>query len=191
MLENENAYGGIEFEVTLPAGVTLSRATISNRLNSDYTLQTSFVGENTYKVLLYNTSNQTFSGNDGTLLYLVLSVDDNMVLGDYEVKLSNIVASGTDSSISDDLNDRRSVLHVKDYMVGDATGDAVVNVTDILAIANYILKIPMTTINEQAADVSGDGRINVTDIMAIANIILKINPSSNARTMNSGQLDPQ
>ena len=75
--------------------------------------------------------------------------------------------------------------------LGDANGDDAVNVTDILAIANYILKIPMTTINEQAADVSGDGRINVTDIMAIANIILKINPSSNARTMNSGQLDPQ
>ena len=74
--------------------------------------------------------------------------------------------------------------------VGDVNGDGVVNVTDILATANYILKIPVTNFNEQAADVTGDGVINVTDIMAIANIILKVNTSRNAR-MIVQQQDPQ
>ena len=192
ILENEDAYGGLEFDVTLPTGITLSQATKSDRLSSAFTLQTSSLGENTYKVLLYNTSHQNFSGNDGALLNLVISVSENMATGDYEVLLGNIVATDADASVSDDLADSQSVLHVEDYMVGDVTADGRVNVTDIMAVANYILKIPMTSFNEQAADVNGDGRINVTDIMGIANIILKVGNNSQAAPRRREQLlDPQ
>jgi predicted flavoprotein YhiN len=77
-------------------------------------------------------------------------------------------------------------------MKGDVTGDGRVNVTDIMAVANHILKIPMASFNEQAADVNGDGRINVTDIMGIANIILKVGNDSQAAPRRRPQLlDPQ
>ena len=192
ILENEDVYSGLEFDVTLPTGITLSQATKTNRLSSAFTLQTSSLGGNTYKVLLYNTSHQNFSGNDGALLNLVINVSETMATGDYEVLLSNIVASDADASVSDDLADSQSVLHVEDYIIGDVTSDGRVNVTDIMAVANYILKIPMTTFNEQAADVNGDSRINVTDIMGIANIILKVGNNSQAAPRRREQLlDPQ
>ena len=192
VLKNVNTYGGLEFDVTLPAGMTLTRAIKTSRLSSAFTLQTSSLGGNTYKVLLYNTNHQSFSGNDGALLNLVINVSANMAAGDYEISLSNIVASDADALISYDLNESRSTLHIGDSMVGDVTGDGRVNVTDIMAVANYILKIPMTTFNEQAADVNGDSRINVTDIMGIANIILKVGNNSQAAPRRRPQLlDPQ
>lgn len=78
------------------------------------------------------------------------------------------------------------------YLTGDATNDGRVNVTDIMAVANYILKINMDNFNPQAADVNGDGRINVTDIMGIANIILKVTPSSNSRASRvADEVEPQ
>ena len=90
------------------------------------------------------------------------------------------------------MNESHSTLHIGESMVGDVTGDGRVNVTDIMAVANYILKIPMTTFNEQAADVNGDSRINVTDIMGIANIILKVGNNSQAAPRRREQLlDPQ
>ena len=78
------------------------------------------------------------------------------------------------------------------FVKGDANGDGVVNVTDIMAVANYILKIQMQTFVEAAADVNGDNSVNVTDIMGIANIILKVTPSSNSRaTSEVDAVEPQ
>ena len=60
---------------------------------------------------------------------------------------------------------------------GDANGDGQVNVTDIVAIVNYIMDNPPAGFNFTAADVNNDGAVNVTDIVQIVNIIM----SSGAR----------
>ena len=64
---------------------------------------------------------------------------------------------------------------------GDANGDGVVNVTDIVEIVNAILGHPSDKFNEEAADVNGDGVVNVTDIVSVVNIIL----SSNAHELTN------
>ena len=56
---------------------------------------------------------------------------------------------------------------------GDANGDGVVDVSDVVAIVNKILEKPSASFNEQAADVNGDGVIDVSDEVAVVNIILK------------------
>lgn len=64
---------------------------------------------------------------------------------------------------------------------GDANGDGVVNVTDIVEIVNDILGHPSAKFDKTAADVNGDGVVNVTDIVSVVNIIL----SSNARELTN------
>lgn len=76
-------------------------------------------------------------------------------------------------------------------MPGDANGDDEVNVTDIMAVANFILGIDMTTFYEQAADVNGDDDVNVTDIMGIANIILGVNTNSSRVVRKEEMVEPQ
>ena len=59
------------------------------------------------------------------------------------------------------------------YILGDANGDGVVNVTDIVATVNYIMVKPSADFNPLAADVNNDGEVNVTDIVGMVNIIMK------------------
>lgn len=58
------------------------------------------------------------------------------------------------------------------FVAGDATGDGVVDVSDYIGIANYILGNAPAGFNEKAADVNGDGIVDVSDYIGVANIIL-------------------
>ena len=189
VFESEIAYGGLQCELTLPEGITLSKVTKTERLTDDFILQKNQTGDNTYQILLYNTNRLSFAGNDGALFTLTVDVDNEMAVADYTLMLKDIVVSTIDEQ-QDDLPDFSGTIHVEDYMIGDANRDNRVNVTDIMAIANYILRIPGNNFNEKAADLNGDNRVNVTDIMGVANIILRVNTTHNA-PWNGQMLDPQ
>ena len=58
------------------------------------------------------------------------------------------------------------------FMAGDINDDGLVDVSDYIGVANYILGQTQEGFNEQAADVNNDGNIDVSDYIGIANIIL-------------------
>ena len=58
------------------------------------------------------------------------------------------------------------------YIVGDANGDGVVDVADVVAIVNNILEKPAENFNEAAADVNGDNVVDAADVVLVVNIIL-------------------
>lgn len=55
---------------------------------------------------------------------------------------------------------------------GDTTGDGVVDVSDYISIANYIMGKAPAGFNVKAADVNGDGVVDVSDYIGVANFIL-------------------
>lgn len=57
---------------------------------------------------------------------------------------------------------------------GDANGDGLVNVTDIVSTVNFIMEKPSQDFNEYAADLNDDGVVNVTDIVKMVNIIMEV-----------------
>ena len=57
---------------------------------------------------------------------------------------------------------------------GDVNGDGRVDVEDVNAVINIILKQKAITDYDGIADVTGDGRVDVEDVNAIINIILKV-----------------
>ena len=59
--------------------------------------------------------------------------------------------------------------------VGDVTGDGKVDVADVNAVINIILKTKSQEDYPGKADVSGDDKVDVADVNAIINIILKVN----------------
>ncbi len=59
-----------------------------------------------------------------------------------------------------------------DVLKGDANGDGLINVSDIVEIVNYIMGKPSNNFKQDAADVSGDGEVNVTDIVKVVTIIM-------------------
>lgn len=57
-------------------------------------------------------------------------------------------------------------------LLGDVNADGEVNVSDISAIASYILGDEPTAFDFNMADINGDGEINVADVAAIVAVIL-------------------
>ncbi len=58
------------------------------------------------------------------------------------------------------------------FIVGDADGNGMVNVSDVTATINHILGHTPDTFSVQAADADDNGIVNVSDVTAIINIIL-------------------
>lgn len=63
-----------------------------------------------------------------------------------------------------------------DFVLGDTNYDNQVDVTDYVAVGNYILGNTPASFNMEAADVNTDNQINVQDYVGVANIILYDNP---------------
>ncbi len=59
-------------------------------------------------------------------------------------------------------------------LLGDANNDGIVNITDIVAVINYIMNGSAAPFVFENADVNGDGIINVLDITGIVNIIYAV-----------------
>lgn len=61
------------------------------------------------------------------------------------------------------------------FLLGDANGDGVVNVTDIVEIINFMNMKASAEFNKKAADVTGDGDVDENDINAISSLIMSGN----------------
>ena len=83
--------------------------------------------------------------------------------------LNNIIALFTPILIDDDVDEGIS----ENITLGDITGDGIVNVTDIIALVNYIMGSGDLEISQLiAADLNEDNMTNVSDIVALTNQIL-------------------
>lgn len=59
-------------------------------------------------------------------------------------------------------------------ITGDVNGDGVLDVTDVMVLANYISNPSAQTLNKDVADVNGDGTVDSSDIDALINKVLGI-----------------
>lgn len=200
-MRNEDNITAIQFDMTLPAGVTITKNSkgkyVVDKTDrcADHTLSTSQSGEvNTYRVLLYSNEVENIDGHQGTVVNVRLEASDEIEAGNYDITISNINLTRADE-VKITPASVTCTLTISNSIPGDANGDGDIDVTDIVTIANYILGRASGTVDLASADVNGDGDIDVTDIVAVANIILHSNGqgAANARELFEAidLLDPQ
>ena len=61
-----------------------------------------------------------------------------------------------------------------EYARGDVNGDGIIDVEDVNAVINIILKVVSADAYPGKADVNDDGIIDVEDVNSVINIILKV-----------------
>ena len=169
-MNNEDEITAMQFELSLPQGVSIADATLTDRKNShsiDYSQQ-----ENgNYQFTVFSSSSNAFSGNEGDVANISLSISNSMAAGNYTIQLKNIELTTT-SAIAILQSDLSATLSVSNIKLGDVNGDDKMSITDAVGIVNYILGNPSSNFHSEAADVNGDNRISITDAVALVNIIL-------------------
>jgi hypothetical protein len=78
-------------------------------------------------------------------------------------------------------NQFKEIVAIDDVTIGDANGDGVVDVADVVEIVNFILEKPSEKFVEAAADANDDKVIDAADVVAVVNIILKGGNGNSAR----------
>ena len=191
-LINKNIISGLQFEVELPEGVSLvfdeDVADVwldDNRKARDHSIDVSALGNRHYLFMISSATNKELKGNDGTLFYMKLLVDQYHDAGIYNINYINLTLAEANETEHTAVNTSATVQF--NYMLGDADADAKVDVADYITTALYILQRPTLRFYEDAANVhSANPVINVTDLTGITNIALGIRPTEILHTPELG-----
>ena len=180
-LANENPVSAIRFDVTLPAGVTIS---LKNgkpdvwldeaRLTPAHSIIANRLSSGKYRVIVSSTGSQSLLGNAGKLVHMNVLLPQLHESGDQSINLSSIIVSESDGT-RHNLDDASSLVHFY-YMVGDADANAMVDIADHNATASRILGKTPSPFYSDAADVDESTSLDVIDLVGIANIALEIQP---------------
>lgn len=178
-----------EFKMMLPEGVSVKydaeQEDYVYELGSSMTLKTHSVTvkrqeSGLYYVLVSNSSKREFKAASGDYLTLTLEASENAVSG--KALIQNILLVDINAEQMNTVTAGSfSIVVPNAFLKGDANADGVVDVADVVAIANYVLDRPASNFNNGAADVNGDGSIDVVDATTVIDIILGLGNTSAAR----------
>ena len=180
-LSNKTAISGLQFDITLPIGVSF--ATVDDypdvwldatRKARNHSVDVNLISGSRYRVLVASPTNNTFKGNEGEVLYMRFNIDKVHPIGSYYINTYNVILVEPDET-QHSISNKSVQINYK-YLLGDADGDARVDVADYTVTALYILNRPTEVFYSDAANVNGDYNINVTDLVGITNISLGIRP---------------
>ena len=190
-MNNSEFITALQFEVTLPTGIALSKCQLTDRKGEDHTASCKKLTNGNYQVTVLSLSKAVFSGTEGALVNLTLDAADNMTADDYDISLTNIELTTADTQAINPA-DVTATLTVSDVKIADADGNGKVSITDAVAIVSHILGDDIDGFVAAAADVDGNGRITITDAVAVVDMILNGSASAKGRVgMDEEELDPQ
>lgn len=189
-LNNVSAITAAQFELSLPEGVAVSSAVLTERKNN-HSVDFSQLSNGNYQFVVFSSSSKPIIGTEGGLVEISLAVSENISSGEYDVLLQNIELTTMEGEAINPSN-YVSTLTVTDIAPGDANGDGKISITDAVGIVNYILGNPSSNFHSEAADVNGDGKVSITDAVGVVNMILN-QGSSNVKAVTSIEVpsDPQ
>ncbi len=108
---------------------------------------------------------------DQTVVTLTFKINDQAALGDYSIGLTNRGCIGeNETSIS--MATLSGTLTVGNIIWGDATGDGIVDITDVVRLMKYLAEFDYDTNTSPiaisaGADATGDGTVDITDVVRL------------------------
>lgn len=175
VLENTQAMAGYQFDLQLPAGVSLATdgAALTERATG-LTLYSNTLATNQYRFVVVSTAGNTIATGNGAVMNLTLNVTDDAANGANTIAISNVILTAkSGNNVSSVYSDQANItLTVGSYSLGDVNGDGYINVTDVVCIVYDILGQTQTGFIRIAADVNNDGEVNITDVTAVVSMIL-------------------
>lgn len=116
---------------------------------------------------------------EGELIYLYFTVLDTGFVSIDTISLYGWMYLYFVDSLWHDVNPLfyPTELHIEASLAGDANGDGVVNVGDVVALVNYLYRGGAPPDSLHLADVNGDCEINVADVVYLVNYLYRGGPA--------------
>ncbi len=181
-LSNNEKIDGVQFDLTLPAGVSIAKDNHGEYIvettdrTSKLFAQCVKLGDNLYRIILMSTKRETISNGDKGILRIKLECEQNVTPRAYDLAFTSVSLSRQEGFVSvnepnDDFTCRLTVYKASTIR-GDVNGDYEINITDVLVIVDYILNRPSKIFLFSNADMDKNGEVNITDALNVVNIIL-------------------
>ena len=174
---------GVQFDLHLPAGLSIAtdnegyvKARMGSRSNG-HTYSASKIDDSHYSFAITNMQNRVLQGTSGTVLIIEMNVDQNIVLGDHDIFITDAklsVKNGTDQ-VRVDLSNTSSTLSVSDALpatLGDVNGDGDIDIVDVTSTISHVIHQTPSVFILEAADVNHDGTVDIVDVTTIIDMVL-------------------
>jgi len=200
ILSNDEDIRSLQFEIVLPAGVSVVTnsngnpvASLTSRANSTHAITGLPLSNGNYQfqIMSKTLSDDIIQGNEGRIATITLKVLLNVIPDDYVIRITDSELDVDGESQSLLLPDTNSKLTVSGILLGDTQDDKRVSVKDISNIIDYILRKEVQDFVWHSANASGDERISVADISTIIDIILRKTVFGEKQATKIEELDPQ
>lgn len=178
VLDNSQQYYGFQADIRLPEGIRMLEGsdgeadiTLTERADEgDYRLNSNVLSDGTLILSAFSANHQPFTGTDGVLVNLNVSVSDDFSGG--TVEISNVLfVSSQDTDV--EFDSTSSTLGVASaYELGDVNGDGKVTASDVVSLVNCIIGNKPSSFIDEVADVNKDGKISASDVVSVVNIII-------------------
>ena len=198
-LSNNEKIDGVQFDLTLPAGISIATdksgeylVETTDRSKKLYT-ECEKLGDNLYRIILMSTKRETIDVGDGSIINIRLACEKDATPGTYDVAFTSVTLSRQEGSVSfsepnEDFTSQLTVNKVSTIR-GDVNGDYTVDITDVLVIVDNILGRPNRIFLFANADIDKDGTVNITDALNVVNIILDRKTSEAPRAARVSEYD--
>lgn len=164
---------GWQCDISLPEGLSLELkpngrpvATLGDRFSTtEHSISSSCLANGDYRFIATSMEGEAIPGITGTLFSVTLKADASLALGTKLTGTIKNIEFNTQDNKTITFEDTSFVISI--MSLGDVNGDGDVDITDAVAIVNFIFGNTPDGFNEAAADVNGDGVVTITDAVAI------------------------
>ena len=160
---SEEPIKGMQFDVTWPEGVTFDMEAMALSPEWDaFQLSVSALGDNTYRVLVFNFAGATVPEGDVGVAQVSGTMSMDVVAGAHAVVLSEVILSN-----GDNVNVAEDPLEVGSIVVTSAGCPADLNADGAVGSADLLLLLPLVGCTENCGyiDLNGDGVVGVGDLL--------------------------
>ncbi|MDO7173699.1 leucine-rich repeat domain-containing protein [Mariniflexile sp. AS56] len=172
-LESSETIKGFQFDITFPGGFVFNPLDITNiGLPGNYQVSSSNVGGNTFRVIGFSLTNETIAAGTISIIKFPTFINEGTPTGEYPIPVFNVTLSDVNNVDIATLSPTDGIVTVYSHPRGDANGDNIVNILDILGVIDYIFGNPPSVFNFELVDINSDDSINILDVLAIQDIIL-------------------
>lgn len=178
-LQNTLPIVALQFDIHWIAEMTTTQDQLALSLRaSDHQITLYHVDATTYRVFIYSNTNAAIAAGEGPLLSIIYNKESEVQIEQTIIQIDNVILSTLEeknraSTMTASMVVKAQEPDEPEGLLGDANGDGIVTVTDVVCVVEYIQGRQPAGFNKKLADVTQDGDITVSDIAGIINIIMK------------------